>query len=315
MSTAFPTLDTDLADPPGGQPAGVAKRICIATPDILGPVKNGGIGTAYHHLARLLAERGHEVVIAYVNTNAANPALMAETRAVYEEFGIAFEPIVAQPAAESAMARVGAPTWALLEWLRAQDPPFDIVHASDWHGLCYGPLLARSLGIAFGATHFVIHGHGPALWNVEGNQQLMATEHELGWVFIERRSVELADTVTCGSAHLLGWMRDAGYTLPARSFVWANPFPAPDRSLEAAAARAARDGAPLEEVVFFGRLEPRKGLVLFIDAIRRARAPWTGASARHLPGHRPAALRRARPDPAGHAGVAHRGQRDHRSRD
>ena len=269
MSTAFPTLDTDLADPPGGQPAGVAKRICIATPDILGPVKNGGIGTAYHHLARLLAAWGHDVVIAYVNTNAANPALMAETRAVYEEFGIAFEPIVAQPAAESAMARVGAPTWALLEWLRAQDPPFDIVHASDWHGLCYGPLLAKSLGIAFGATHFVIHGHGPALWNVEGNQQLMATEHELGWVFIERRSIELADTVTCGSAHLLGWMRDAGYVLPARSFVWANPFPAPDRSPEATAARAARDGAPLEEVVFFGRLEPRKGLVLFLDAIRR----------------------------------------------
>ena len=269
MSTAFQTLDTDLDDPSGRQPAGVTKRICIATPDILGPVKNGGIGTAYHHLARLLAEWGHEVVIAYVNTNAANPGLMAETRAVYEQFGIAFEPIVAQPAAESAMARVGAPTWALLEWLRAQDPPFDIVHASDWHGLCYGPLLAKSLGIAFGASHFVIHGHGPALWNVEGNQQLMATEHELGWVFIERRSVELADTVICGSAHLLGWMRDAGYSLPARSFVWPNPFPAPDRSPEAEAARAARDGAHLEEVVFFGRLEPRKGLVLFIDAIRR----------------------------------------------
>ena len=277
MITAFPTLDTDLGDPPGGQPAGVTKRICIATPDILGPVKNGGIGTAYHHLARLLAGWGHEVVIAYVNPNAANPTLMAETRAVYERFGIAFEPIVAEPAAESALARVGAPTWALLEWLRAQPQAFDIVHASDWHGLCYGPLLAKSLGISFGATHFVIHGHGSTLWNVEGNQQLMATEHELGWVFMERRSVELADTVTCGSAHLLGWMRDAGYALPARSFVWPNPFPAPDRAPGAAAARTARDGGRLAEVVFFGRLEPRKGLVLFVDAIdrlvRQGRAP------------------------------------------
>ncbi len=276
-TTSFPTLDTDLHDPPGERPAGAARRICIATQDILGPVKNGGIGTAYHHLARLLAGWGHEVVIAYVNATAADARSMADTRALYARFGVAFEGLVPRPAAESALARVTAPTWALLEWLRARPRPFDVVHASDWHGLCYGPLLAKSLGLAFGATHFVIHGHGPALWNVEGNQQLVATERELGWVFMERRSVELADTATCGSAHLLHWMRDAGYTLPARSFVWPNPFPAPDRTPEAAAARAARDGARLDEVVFFGRLEPRKGLVLFVDAIdrlvRQGRAP------------------------------------------
>ena len=279
MTTTIPTLDTDLpveTDPDDA--AGAAKkRICIATPDILGPVKNGGIGTAYHHLARMLAGWGHDVVIAYVNHNAADARRMAETRALYVRFGIAFEAIAPRPAAASPLQRVTAPTWALLEWLRARPHPFDIVHASDWHGLCYGPLLAKSLGVAFGATHFVVHGHGPALWNVEGNQQLMSTEHELGWVFMERRSVELADTVTCGSAHLLGWMREAGYALPDRSFVWPNPFPAPDPSPEAAAARAARDGAPLEEVVFFGRLEPRKGLILFIDAIdrlvRQGRAP------------------------------------------
>ena len=33
---AWPTLDTDRAPPPGAAP----KRICIATPDILGPIKN-----------------------------------------------------------------------------------------------------------------------------------------------------------------------------------------------------------------------------------------------------------------------------------
>ena len=279
MTTEIPTLDTDLAPDidPGAATDTRTKRVCIATPDILGPIRNGGIGTAYHHLARLLAGRGHEVVIAYVNANASDAGAMAETRALYAEYGVGFEPIAPRPAAASPLQRVTAPTWALLEWLRTREPPFDIVHASDWHGLCYGPLLAKSLGTAFGTTHFVIHGHGPAIWNVEGNQQLMATEHELGWVFMERRSIELADTVTCGSAHLLGWMRDAGYALPARSFVWPNPFPAPDRSPEAAAVRAARDGARLDEVVFFGRLEPRKGLVLFIDAIdrlvRQGRAP------------------------------------------
>ena len=267
-SAVLQTLDTDLREGPGGR-SEVSKRICIATPDILGPIKNGGIGTAYHHLARLLAEGGHDVVIAYVGGNAADARLMGETRAFYAGFGIAFEPIVPRPASKIMMAQVAAPTWALLDWLCACEQSFDIAHVSDWHGLGYGPLLAKSLGLAFGTTHFVVHGHGPTLWNVEGNRQLLSTERELGWVFMERRSVELADTVTCGSAHLLGWMREAGYALPARSLVWPNPFPTPDPSPVAAAERATRDGARLEEVVFFGRLEPRKGIVLFVDAIDR----------------------------------------------
>ena len=273
---AFATLDSDLHEAPGVKRAG-PKRICIATPDVLGPVKNGGIGTAYHHVARILAAWGHDVVIAYVNANAADVELMAETRAFYARFRVDFEPLVPRADELHSLARVGAPTWALLEWLRARPEPFDIVHVSEWRGLGYGPLLAKSLGLAFGRTHFVVKGSSPTLWQLEGNRQLVSAEAELGWVFMERRSVELADTVICGSAHLLGWMRDAGYTMPARAFVWPNVFPAPDPEPAAVAARAARDGASLDEVVFFGRLEPRKGLVLFADAIarlvRQQRAP------------------------------------------
>ena len=288
---AFPTLDTDLGEGSGGGDA-TRKRVCIATPDIVGPVKNGGIGTAYHHLARLLSGWGHEVVVAYVNGNADEERLMAEARTFYEGFGVGFEPIVPRPASGTALAQVSAPTWALYDWLRGCEKGFDILHVSDWHGLGYGALLAKSLGLALGGTHIVVHAHGPTLWNVEGNRQLLSNERELGWVFMERRSVELADTLVCGSAHLLGWMRDAGYAMPARSFVWPNPFPAPERSPEAAAERATRDAVALEEVVFFGRLEPRKGLVLFVDAIdrlvRQGRAParvtFLGAAARRFDG-------------------------------
>ena len=138
----YPTLDTDLCD---GE-ASAKKRVCIATPDILGPIKNGGIGTAFHYLARLLAERGHDVVIAYVNRNASDTNLMEETRTFYARLGVAFETIVPRPVSVTSLAQVAAPTWALLDWLRAREPCFDIVHVSDWHGLGYGPLLAKILG-------------------------------------------------------------------------------------------------------------------------------------------------------------------------
>ena len=294
----WPTLDADLAQAPG-PPPGPPKRICIATPDILGPIKNGGIGTACHHMARQLAAWGHEVTIAYVNYNAADAAQMAEARALYARYGVAFEPVVPRPAAESALARVPAPAWTLLDWLRARERPFDIVHVPDWHGLGYGALLAKSLGLAFGATHFVVIGHSPSLWATEGSRQLVHTEAELGWVFMERRSVELADTFICASVHLIEWMRDAGYALPARAFVWPNAFPPPDPAPAVAAGRDARDGAPLLEVVFFGRLEPRKGLLLFIDAVdrlvRRGQAParvtFLGARSPRIDG--PELIRRA----------------------
>ena len=291
-SAVLQTLDTDVCEGLGGQPEEM-KRVCIATPDILGPVK-GSIGTAYYHVARFLAEQGHDVVIAYVNRSASNVELMEETRAFFAGFGVAFQPIVPRPASKNMLAQVSAPTWALLDWLRALEWGFDIVHVAEWQGLGYGPLLAKSQGLAFGATHFVVNGSSPTLWQVEGNRQLLSTEQELGWVFMERRSIELADTVICGSAHLLEWMREAGYAMPVRSFVWPNVFPAPDPSPEVAAGRAARDGARLEEVVFFGRLEPRKGLTLFIDAIdrlvRQGRAPacvtFLGALSRRFSGLR-----------------------------
>ena len=272
----FPTLDEDIGEDGAVRPFRV-RRVCIAASDILGPVKNGGIGTAYHHVARFLAARGHEVTIAYVNYNAEDSDLMTETEAFYAGFGVGFEAIVPRATVETELARVSAPGWALLEWLRAQARPFDLVHVSESRGLGYGALLAKFLGISFGSTHFVVKGSSPTLWQGEGNHQLVSTERELGWVFMERRSVELADTVICGSAHLLQWMHEAGYALPARTFVWPNVFPAPECSPEAVAERAQRDGVRLEEVVFFGRLEPRKGLVLFIDAIdrlvRQGRAP------------------------------------------
>ena len=275
-STDFSTLDVDVGADFRAQSA-AAKRVCIATSEIDGVVGSGGIGTAYYHLARHLVEWGHDVVIAYVNEKAADKRLMEDACALYARFDIAFEPIPPRRFGDSAREQVCAPTMTLLDWMRARERPFDIMHVSDRRGLGYGPLLAKSLGTDFGSTHFVVNGSGPLLWLAEASRRFLSSEYELGVVFMEKRSVELADTVICDSARLLEWMRGAGYALPARSFVWPNLFPLADPSPTKTAECASRDGARLEEVVFFGRLEPRKGLVLFVDAIdclvRLGRAP------------------------------------------
>ena len=264
----FRTLDTDLGDALCAPP-GAAKRICIATPDIFGLPENGRIGIACRHLARLLVEQGHDVVVAYVGRDAGERDVARRAEALCVEFGAAFEAIVPRQEVHTELARVPAPAWTLLEWLRVREPSFDIVHVPDWHGIGYGPLLAKSLGIAFGTTHFVVTGHAPTLWMAEGYGLSLSTERELGWVFMEQRSIELADTVICPSMHVLEWMRGAGYALPERSFAWPNAFPALRLPPAASAACTDPRGTRLEEVVFFGRPDRRDGLELFIDAVDR----------------------------------------------
>ena len=269
--TGFPTLNVDIDDDFRSQ-SGTAKRVCIATAEIDGVAGSGSTGIACLHLAQHLAEWGHDVVIAYVNEKAANMQLVEEARALHARYDIAFEPIPPRRFGDSVREQVSAPTLTLLDWVRARERPFDVVHVSERRGLGYGPLLAKSLGMDFGSTHFVVSGSGPLLWLAEANRRFLSSEYELGLVFLEKRSVELADTVVCGSTHLLEWMHSAGYAVPARSFVWPNlPLIADPLSAEAAEAAEceSRDGARLEEVVFLGHLAPSIGLVLFVDAIDR----------------------------------------------
>ena len=228
-SSTIPTLDTDLADATGT----TTKRICIATPEI--PDRNGsngGLDARGRHLARLLAARGHDVLIACVTGDAADEDRVAEIRGDYARLGVTVEAVVPRDTGKSPMRRITAPTWELLDWLRAREEPFDILHVVDRDALGYGPLLAKSLGQAFGSTHIVVSATAPTLWTIESNRQLVSTEEELGRVFIEQRSVELADTVISSSEHLLAWMREAGYTLPVRTFVWPNALSASDRTLD-----------------------------------------------------------------------------------
>jgi len=243
MTTMFPTLDADLGPAQGEEAPATKKRICIATSELPDRTITGGHHVAGWHLTRLLAAKGHVVVVACVTGDGAEKERGAEIRADYARLGVTIEVVVPTDTGRTPMRHIAAPTWALLDWLRGRRKSFDILHVADRGGLGYGPLLAKSLGIAFGTMHIVVSGTAPTLWTIEGNLQLVSTEEDLGRVFIEQRSVELADTFICGSEHLLEWMREAHYALPARSFVWPAALSAPNPVLDVPDALARPDRA------------------------------------------------------------------------
>ncbi|AWF83262.1 glycosyltransferase [Microbulbifer sp. A4B17] len=239
------------------------KRICILTEDMFGPIKNGGIGTAYFHLAVFLQRSGHKVTICFVNGLAKNPVKMKITKKFFAKLNVEFYGVAPQALAKTTMARTMAMPYAAYEWLKRNDR-FDIVHVSEWRGMGYIALLAKSLGIAFQDIHFAVKGSSPTLWSAEGNQQFLKEERQLGWVFMERRSAEMADTLICGSQHLVCWMENNKYRLPERSYYWPNVFLddlLPDNEV------ITNSNLETKEWVFFGRLEPRKGIVLFVNAL------------------------------------------------
>lgn len=41
------------------------QRICLLTLDFVGPIRNGGMGTAFLALAEMLVAAGHEVTVLY----------------------------------------------------------------------------------------------------------------------------------------------------------------------------------------------------------------------------------------------------------
>ena len=88
------------------------------------------------------------------------------------------------------------------------------------------------------------------------------------------RASRSADVVISPSAYMVDWMQDRGWTLPERVFVQqyvrsrvvAETAADAERTAEAARRRPTPAGS---EIVFFGRLETRKGIELFCDALDR----------------------------------------------
>ncbi len=247
-------------------------RICIATEDIVGPVRNGGIGTTYAALAELLATLGHDVTILYLKGHEVENETIEHWSDFYALKQIRFVPVPNYARLDRYPA--GGDRWAHASYNMFRylsDHPMDVVHSSEWRAAGYFSLLAKRQGLALQDTLFIVKTSSPWLWNRLYGLQPFQRMDDLAKVRAERQCVELADMVIGGSLHLLRWMHSQGYDMPrGRTFVQPNVATfehlaglVRSRNWEPGTRR------PIDEVVFFGRLESRKGLLIFIQAIKR----------------------------------------------
>ncbi|MGY4802322.1 glycosyltransferase [Teichococcus aerofrigidensis] len=245
-------------------------KICVASPDIVGPIKNGGVGTACTALAQGLAAAGHEVTLFYTSTYFEMHDLEYWQR-MYRRSNV--ELIGFRPASNPPLHRSTtvydednlARSYRVYEQLR--DTDFDLIHFVDYIGLGYYTALAKSQGLCLHNTRIAVTTHSPTLWSRLTNS---APVDDISYMVrdrMERCLIELSDMVISPSHYMLRWLRENGFKLPSRQIMLPNLMPS--RMQGAPPDVPAAHKGPVKELVFFGRIEPRKGLLIFCDAIDR----------------------------------------------
>jgi hypothetical protein len=244
-------------------------RICLVTSALSGPTLNGGIGTAFYSMARHLAGEASafQVTVLY----AAHPYYGAGNEqqwvATFARFGIDFR-VLSREADEQQYFghKFVVRAFRTFEYLMSRQDDFDIISYHDYMALGYYIALAKHQGLAFANVHLSVQCHSTVRWADMLNYRPPRDHNTLGYYYMEQKSIEYADSRVSPSRYYLEWMRDeGGYDLGThgRNFVVQNllyPFD-PQRVPAAGAARKTT------ALVFFGRLEVRKGLLVFLDAL------------------------------------------------
>jgi glycosyltransferase involved in cell wall biosynthesis len=239
----------------------------IVSPDVVGPVYNGGIGTFVYHFARLLRQHNHRVTIVFTGRMERRPE---SWRARYDHTGIqfihAYRPYEANPSPPA----VGR--WEFIhrgDVVREHLPTdADVVYWQDWQADGFQAARVRRY-IPQSHTAFVTMLHSSSAWLREGMQQFPDdVERVLSLDFAERYTAQHSDYVASPSRYMLNWARDHGWSLPAmeRCAVLGYPY-LPIETLEKPLFPADR----FRRLIFFGRLETRKGFDLLIETLRHVR--------------------------------------------
>ena len=248
------------------------RQICIVTPDLAGPVRNGGIGTHCYWLARALAA-DERLRVSILFTGPYEQGDKAEVSRTYAALGIHFFDLSDTPA--PSFPEYGR-EWFIEHSLRVmhflRSRHFDLVHFQDWKANGFHSLRARRTGLAFHDTLFTCTMHSPSEWVREGMQEwpeLPVQDAILD--YCERYCAEHVDLLISPSRYMFDWAVSHGWKLAA----WRKVIP---NCLGECPIGMPAPAADYRHIAFFGRLETRKGLELFCRAVeQQLDAPDHGA--------------------------------------
>ncbi|KAK4057242.1 hypothetical protein OIO90_001739 [Microbotryomycetes sp. JL221] len=239
----------------------------IVTPELASLHKNGGIGTAFTELAYTLGVRDDmRVTVLMVQEESSFPAEVVANAKV-QLLSKNVELVFLETSGEI-MPHMWTPVTSVRvwKWLRARDGVYNFIHFPDNTGIGYFTALGKHEGLALQDSLIVVGLHGPDVeWSSMLDKRLPSDRYSVELEHFEKWSVELADVAVAPSDYILEYVRMRGWITPEHSFVIPNIFDA--GVVDKHQANILKSTRPVTELVFFGRLEERKGPRLMVRAL------------------------------------------------
>jgi glycosyltransferase involved in cell wall biosynthesis len=231
-------------------------RVAVVTMELLGFYRNGGIGTGMSAVAERLLAAGHSVDILFCphqGEEEPDPYWLDYWRAL----GATIRYLPRRRGKER------YPSGEEFSWriaMEMQAGEYDVIHFHDNCGYAAATLLLRAAGLAFHSTRMVVTAHGSSRWHRIGNL-LPWSENEAVNAHLEAISLRFSDVVACPNDYMMEWSRKY-HPSDAPHVLLPNVLPG-----ESMRFKAPRERRQVKKIIFFGRIEVRKGIDAFLEAI------------------------------------------------
>jgi glycosyltransferase involved in cell wall biosynthesis len=252
----------------------VELNVCLITADFWGASAPGGTATAFELLVRNLQKAGIPATLVGASKD-------CEPRSKFEiaHKDLKSSVFLCEDYLDTPLEKETYPyeTAGLLALKFLQTSQCNVVHFHEWGGIASAPLAASEAGFLPGQRH-IVQLHGGNLWSTQHGQRPLHDMTALRIDANEKLSIELAHELTSPSQYMADWYGARGWKLPSKVPVVPNCVSLPALSLPGKnssdgsspstdASQAGNLIKPVKSVAFFGRLETRKGIEIFFNAI------------------------------------------------
>jgi glycosyltransferase involved in cell wall biosynthesis len=238
-------------------------RVAIASYDVQTiNGKAGGVASFTTRWAKLLRSAGEDVTIVMTSMDWQPIRVDTKWRAHYQAAGISLIELQAPPGRPTRWPEV--PTMRMAEIAAPALRGFDIVYFQDWGNSGFHLMRERRYSREPAPTCVTVL-HGPSEWELSSNGKYPDLPTDLHIAYQERYSAKHSDFVISPSRYMACHLKSLGWEFPAGVEVLGLPMPRPE--CECAPERPA--STPLRRIVYFGRVEERKGIRIFVAALQR----------------------------------------------
>jgi glycosyltransferase involved in cell wall biosynthesis len=220
--------------------------------------KSGGVGAFTTRWANLLRQAGDDVTIVMTRTDWEPMSVDPQWRVRYQANGISLIELQSPPPLPTRWPEVA--TMRVSELAAPILRNFDIVYFQDWGNAGFHLLRERRYSLDQGPVCVTVL-HGPSEWELSSNELYPELPGDLHLAYQERYAARHSDFVVSPSRYMVDHLQQLGWEFPGEVRALGLPMPAP-------APTAALPTPRIKTIVYFGRIEERKGIRIFVKAMQ-----------------------------------------------